>query len=81
MEAHIKISLHGLNLEVSVTHAFSEPSTQHANGYSELEWVFVGGTDEIGQPISFKSLDFIKKEYESEINGAIWAQIEGNNRG
>ena len=75
--SYYKINLHGLTLEVSVTHAFSEPSTQHANGYSELEWVFVGGTDEIGQPISFKSLDFIKKEYESEINGAIWAQIEG----
>lgn len=79
--SYYHINLHGLKLEVSVTHAFSEPSTQHANGYSELEWVFVGGTDEIGQPISFKSLDFIKKEYESEINGAIWAQIEGNNRG
>lgn len=72
-----KINLHGLKLEVSVTHAFYEPSMQHANGYSELEWVFVGGTDEIGQPLSFKSLDFIKKEYESEINGAIWAQVEG----
>lgn len=73
--SYYHINLHGLTLEVSVTRAFSEPSTQHANGYSELEWVFVGGTDEIGQPISFKSLDFIKKEYESEINGAIWAQI------
>lgn len=75
--SYYKINLHGLALEVSVTHAFSEPSTQHANGYSELEWVFVGGTDEIGQPISFKSLDFIKKEYQSEIERAIWAQIEG----
>lgn len=75
--SYYKINLHGLKLEVSVTHAFSEPSTRHANGYSELDWVFVGGEDEIGQPISFKSLDFIKKEYESEINGAIWAQIEG----
>lgn len=74
--SHYQINLHGLNLEVSVTHAFSEPSTQHANGYSELDWVFVSGADEICQPISFKSLDFIKKEYESEINGAIWAQIE-----
>lgn len=74
---HYKINLHGLKLEVSVTHAFSEPSTQNANGYSELDWVFVGGTDEIGQPISFKSLDFIKKEYQSEIERAIWAQIEG----
>lgn len=77
MPTEYSLSLYGLSLDVSVSHAFSEPSTQHANGYSELDWVFVGGTDEIGQPISFKSLDFIKKEYESEINGAIWAQIEG----
>lgn len=77
MPTEYSVSLYGLNLYVSVSHAFSEPSTRHANGYSELEWVFVGGTDEIGQPLSFKSLDFIKKEYESEINGAIWAQIEG----
>jgi hypothetical protein len=76
MPTEYSVSLYGLNLDVSVSHAYSEPSTQHANGYSELDWVFVGGTDEIGQPISFKSLDFIKKEYESEINGAIWAQIE-----
>ena len=69
--SYYKINIHGLKLEVSVTHAF------YANGYSELDWVFVGGEDEIGQPISFKSLDFMKKEYESEINGAIWAQIEG----
>lgn len=74
--SYYQINLHGLNLEVSVTHSYSEPSTQHANGYSELDWVFVSGTDEIGQPISFKSLDFIKKEYESEINSAIWSQIE-----
>ena len=72
-----KINLHGLTLEVSVTHAFSEPSTQHANGYSELDWVFVSGTDEIGEKISFRSLDFIAKEYQSEIERAIWAQIEG----
>lgn len=74
--SYYKINLHGLNLEVSVTHAFSEPSTQHANGYSELDWVFVGGTDEIGENISFRSLDFIAKEYQSEIERDIWAQIE-----
>lgn len=77
MPTEYSLSLYGLSLDVYVSHAYSEPSTEHANGYSELDWVFVGGTDEIGQPISFKSLDFIKKEYESEINGAIWAQIEG----
>lgn len=75
--SYYKINLHGLKLEVSVTHAFTEPATQHANGYSELEWVFTGGTDEIGEPLSFKMLDFIKKEYESDIERAIWAQIEG----
>lgn len=69
------IKLHGYILEVSVTHAFTEPSTQHVNGYSELEWVFTGGTDEIGEPLSFKMLDFIKKEYESDIERAIWARI------
>lgn len=75
--SYLTLNLHGYTLEVSVTHAFSEPSTQHANGYSELEWVFTGGTDEIGKPLSFKMLDFIKKEYESDIERAIWAQIEG----
>lgn len=71
------VNLSGLRLDIDIHYAESTPSTEHENGYSELEWVFTGGTDEIGQPISFKSLDFIKKEYESEINGAIWAQIEG----
>lgn len=73
--SYYHINLHGLKLEVSVTHAFTEPSTQHANGYTELDWVFTGGTDEIGEPLSFKMLDFIKKEYESDIERAIWAQI------
>lgn len=74
--SYYNINLHGLKLEVSVTHAYSEPSTQHANGYTELDWVFVGGTDEIGADISYRSLDFIAKEYQSEIERAIWAQIE-----
>lgn len=73
--SYYKINLHGLKLEVSVTHAYSEPSTQHANGYSELDWVFVSGIDEIGKNISFRSLDFIAKEYQSDIERAIWAQI------
>lgn len=76
MPTEYSISLYGLSLDVSVSHAYSEPSTEHANGYSELDWVFVGGTDEIGQPISFRSLDFIAKEYQSDIERAIWAQIE-----
>lgn len=75
--SYYHINLHGLTLEVSVTHAFSEPSTQYANGYSELDWVFVSGTDEIGKNISFRSLDFIAKDCQSEIERAIWAQIEG----
>lgn len=79
--SYLTLNLHGYTLEVSVTHSFSEPSTQHANGYSELEWVFVGGTDEIGENISFRSLDFIAKEYQSEIERAIWAQIEGRKNG
>lgn len=74
--SYLTLNLHGYTLEVSVTHAFSEPATQHANGYSELEWVFTGGTDEIGEPLSFKMLDFIKKEYESDIERAIWVRIE-----
>lgn len=75
--SYLTLNLHGYTLEVSVTHAFTEPATQHANGCSELEWVFTCGTDEIGEPLSFKMLDFIKKEYQSEIERAIWAQIEG----
>lgn len=75
--SYYHINLHGLTLEVSVTHAFSEPSTQYANGYSELDWVFVSGTDEICKNISFRSLDFIAKDCQSEIERAIWAQIEG----
>lgn len=69
------LNLQGYILEVSVTHAFTEPSTRHANGYSELDWVFTGGTNEIGEPLSFKALDFIQKEYQSDIERAIWAQI------
>jgi len=76
MPTEYSVSLYGLNLDVSVSHAYSEPSNQHENGYSELDWVFVGGTDEIGEKISFRSLDFIAKEYQSEIERAIWAQIE-----
>lgn len=70
------LSILGLTLEADIQYAHTTPATCHANGSSELEWVFTGGTDEIGEPLSFKMLDFIKKEYESEINGAIWAQIE-----
>lgn len=71
------VNLSGLRLDIDIHYAESTPSTEHENGYSELEWVFTGGTDEIGEPLSFKMLDFIKKEYQSDIERAIWAQIVG----
>ena len=75
------VNLHGLILDVDITCAHSEPSTAHANGHSELCWTATSGTDEIGETISKKSLDLICHEYQSEIERAIWAQIEGKNRG
>lgn len=75
--SYYHLNLHGLTLEVSVTHAFSEPSTQHANGYSELEWTCTHATDEIGENISKNALDLICNEYQSDIERAIWAQTEG----
>jgi len=75
--SHYAINLHGLKLEVSVSLAISEPPTAFSNGYSELDWVFIGGQDEIGENISTKALDLICNEYQSEIERAIWAQIEG----
>lgn len=72
------IKLSGLCLDVDVTYAQSTPSTKHANGYSELEWSCTSATDEIGENISRKALDLICNEYQSEIERAIWAQIEGN---
>lgn len=79
--SYYTINLHGIILYTSVTHASSEPSTEFSNGYSELDWVLIGGTDEIGENISRKDLDLICNEYQSEIERAIWAQIEGKNRG
>lgn len=84
--SYYKINLHGLTLEVSVTHAYKhEPSSSvfsaasdwDAQGYTELEWSFTGGTDEAGETLSFRSLDFIADKYQSDIERAIWAQIEG----
>lgn len=71
------IKLSGLRLDINVTYAESTPSTEHANGYSELEWTCTHATDEIGENISRKALDLICNEYQSEIERAIWAQIEG----
>jgi hypothetical protein len=75
------VNLHGLTLDVDITYAHSEPSTAHANGYSELEWTCTSGQDEIGENISKKSLDLICNEYINEIERAIWAQIEGRKNG
>ena len=72
------ISLSGLRLDIDVTYSESTTSTQHANGYSELEWTCTHATDEIGENISTNALDLICNEYQSEIERAIWAQIEVN---
>lgn len=72
------INLSGLRLDIDVSYAESTPSTAHANGYSELEWTCTHATDEIGENISRKALDLICNEYQSDIERAIWAQIEGN---
>ena len=71
------INLSGLLLDIDVTYAQSTPSTKHANGYSELEWNCTSATDEIGENISTNALDLICNEYQSDIERAIWAQIEG----
>lgn len=71
------VNLSGLRLDIDVTYAQSTPSTAHANGYSELEWYCTSATDEIGENISRKALDLICNEYQSEIERAIWAKIEG----
>ena len=72
------INLSGLRLDIDVTYTESTPSTEHANGYSELEWTCTYARDEIGEVISPIALDLICNEYQSEIERAIWAQIEGN---
>jgi hypothetical protein len=71
------INLSGLRLDIDIHQAESTPSTEHANGYSELEWTCTSATDEIGENISTNALDLICNEYQSEIERAIWAQIEG----
>lgn len=75
------INISGLRLGINVTYADSTPSTAYANGYSELEWTATSATDEIGENISRNALDLICAEYQSDIERAIWAQIEGRNRG
>jgi len=69
------LSILGLALEVDIDYAHTEPSTQHANGHSELEWTLSSGEDEIGETISKESLDLISIQFQSDIERAILAQI------
>ena len=83
------IDVCGFKLEVVVTHAYAQTmniscdawdSDWDAMGYSELDWHFSSGTDEIGEKLSFKQLDFISKEYESDLDKAIWKAIKSEDR-
>jgi len=69
------LSILGLTLEADIIYVHTEPATQHANGSSELEWTLESGTDEIGETISRKGLDFIADKFLDDIERAIWAQI------
>ena len=71
------INLSGLRLDIEIHYAHKIPATAHENGYSELEWTCIHATDEIGENISKNALDLICAEYQSDIERAIWAQIEG----
>lgn len=73
----IAINVYGLTLEVDIHYAHTHPATEHANGSSELEWTLESGADEIGETISKESLDLISIQFQSDIERAIWAQIEG----
>lgn len=79
------IDVCGFKLEAVVTHAFEQQpsaaglwtaSDWDMQGYRELDWHFASGTDEIGEKLSFKQLDFIAKEYESDLDKAIWKAIK-----
>lgn len=83
------IDVCGFKLQVVVTRAFEQyPSTAglwtasdwDMQGYRELDWHFASGTDEIGEKLSFKQLDFISKEYESDLDKAIWKAIKSEDR-
>lgn len=67
--------IRGIILDLDIQYAESSPSTQHANGYSELEWSATSAQDELGENISKKSLDLFCAENQSDIERAIWAQI------
>ena len=83
------IDVCGFKLEVVVTHAFEQQpsaaglwtaSDWDMQGYRELDWHFASGDDEIGEKLSFKQLDFIAKEYESDLDKAIWKAIKSEDR-
>lgn len=83
------IDVCGFKLEVVVTNAFEQQpsaaglwtaSDWDMQGYRELHWHFASGTDEIGEKLSFKQLDFISKEYESDLDKAIWKAIKSEDR-
>lgn len=83
------IDVCGFKLEVVVTHAFEQQpsaaglwaaSDWDMQGYRELDWHFASGTDEIGEKLSFKQLDFIAKEYEIDLEKAIWKAIKSEDR-
>lgn len=83
------IDVCGFKLEVVVTHAFEQQpsaaglwtaSDWDMRGYRELDWHFASGTDEIGEKLSFKQLDFIAKEYEGDLDKAIWKAIKSEDR-
>lgn len=69
------LSILGITLEADIQYVHTDPATQHENGYSELEWALLEGTDEIGETISKESLDLISIQFQSDIERAIWAQI------
>ena len=83
------IDVCGFKIEVVVTYSFEhEPSPAgfwtasdwDMQGYRELDCHFASGTDEIGEKLSFKQLDFIAKEYESDLDKAIWKAIKSEYR-
>jgi len=65
----------GLSLGVSIHYVHVDLATQYANGFDEVEWSLLEGTDEIGETISRKGLDLIAAQFQSDIERAIWAQI------
>lgn len=71
------INLHGLLLDVDIHYVESSSATEYKNGSTDLVWSCTYGQDEIKETISQNALDLICNEYQSEIERAIWAQIEG----